>query len=916
MEKKIRIYSTYILFIVLFLVVSVSGWGSMVPGELSVKPTVIINQAIGQADPTNTAPIHFTVVFSKVVKDFRTNDVTLTGTAPGILVGAVTGSDKIYDVAVTGMTGSGTVIANIAAGVAHDAVGNDNKSSTSTDNIVTYDITPPTVTINQAANQADPTNIKPIHFTVVFSEAVTDFAGSDVTITGTAPGTITKVVTGSGTTYNVAVTGMTGSGTVIANIAAGVAHDTAGNGNVASTSTDNVVTYDVTPPTVTINQAVGQADPTNTAPIHFTVVFSEVVTDFTGSDVTITGTAPGTITKAVTGSGTTYDVAVSGMTDSGTVIANIAAGVTHDLAGNASLASTSTDNTVMYDITRPTVTINQYIEQADPTNTMPIRFTVVFSKVVTDFATGDVALTGTAHGTLIGTVTGSGTTYDVAVTGLTGSGTVIANIIAGVAHDGVGNANKASTSTDNIVTYDIAKPTVTINQAASQIDPTNTSPIHFTVIFSKVVTDFDASDVTLAGTAPGTLLKAVTGSGTTYDVLVSGMTGSGTITAKIVAGVAHDAVGNDNKASTSTDNTVTYDITPPSVTINQAVGQPDPTVVAPIRFTVVFSEAVTDFATGDVSLSGTAPGTLVGTVTGSGATYTVAVTGMTGSGTVIANLAAGVSHDAAGNASLVSTSIDNTVTYNVFQPISIGFGAFGGSAGVTNQGIDTIVNGDIGTTAASTLITGFHDSTGDKYTETPLNIGNVTGRIYTDAPPPVIFGAGGPFGGTAATKAIADAVALAALNSFNYLKGLPTTGPDPSASGELSGLTLAPGVYKAAGGSYNIQSGGTLTLDALGDANAIWVFQMNSSLTVGVIGGGATPAKVVFKNGVGQAKNVFWQVGSAATINTGTTMVGNIIASAGVSISTAGQTIITTLNGRAISLVASVTMVNTHINVP
>ncbi len=64
------------------------------------------------------------------------------------------------------------------------------------------------MTINQAVGQLDPTNLSPINFTVVFSEAVADFATGDVTLTGTA-GATTATVTGSGTTYNVAVTGMT-----------------------------------------------------------------------------------------------------------------------------------------------------------------------------------------------------------------------------------------------------------------------------------------------------------------------------------------------------------------------------------------------------------------------------------------------------------------------------------------------------------------------------------------------------------------------------------------------------------------------------------------------------------------------------------------------------------------------------------
>ena len=73
---------------------------------------------------------------------------------------------------------------------------------------------------------------------------------------------------------------------------------------------------------VTINQAAGQADPTNASPINFTVVFSEPVSDFATGDVTFSGTAPGTLVATVTGSGTTYNVAVSGMTGSGTVIAS------------------------------------------------------------------------------------------------------------------------------------------------------------------------------------------------------------------------------------------------------------------------------------------------------------------------------------------------------------------------------------------------------------------------------------------------------------------------------------------------------------------------------------------------------------------------------------------------------------------
>jgi hypothetical protein len=231
------------------------------------------------------------------------------------------------------------------------------------------------------------------------------------------------------------------------------------------------------------------------------------------------------------------------------------------------------------DTTDPTVTIDQASGQADPTDTSPIDFTVVFDEPVTDFATGDVDLSSsTAPGTLVGTVTeispNDGTTYNVAVSGMTDSGDVVANIAAGVAHDGAGNPNEASTSTDNAVTYNVGtgptNPTVTIDQGSGQADPTNASPIDFTVVFNEPVTGFETGDVTLGGTAgatTGTVTEISPNDGTTYNVAVSGMTGSGTVIASIAAGVAEDGDSNPNEASTSTDNTVTYDTDAPNTSI-------------------------------------------------------------------------------------------------------------------------------------------------------------------------------------------------------------------------------------------------------------------------------------------------------------------------------------------------------------
>ena len=90
-------------------------------------------------------------------------------------------------------------------------------------------------------------------------------------------------------------------------------------------------------------------------------------------------------------------------------------------------------------------------------------------------------------------------------------------------------------------------------------------------------------------------------------------------------------------------------------------------------------------------------------------------------------------------------------------------------------------------------------------------------------------------------------------------------------------------------------SSGNLTLDAQGDVNAVWIFQVGTTLNV-------TPGlQVILANGA-QASNIFWQVGSSATIDTTAVMQGNILASISVTVNSGA-----TLNGRALALNGAVT---------
>jgi hypothetical protein len=437
----------------------------------NTPPTVTINQATGQFDPTSNTSVNFAVVFDESVTGFDAADVSLTGstinTANTIVT--VTGSGAVYNVSVTNITADNqTITASILPLAATDAAGNQSTASTSTDNTITVDNVRPQVTINQAAGQSDPTNSLPLNFTVVFSEPVTGFNSSDISLIGSTANTNGAVITitGSGLTYNVAVSNIISNGQrVQASVQSGGAQDTVGNGNQPSTSTDNIVTLDNAPPTVTINQSTMQIDPTAVLPVNFMVFFNEPVTGFDAADVSLAGSTANIeqATITVTGSGTSYNVAVGGniVSNGGFIQARILSGAAQDALGNPSLASTSTDNRITFDNVAPTVTINQTSTQPDPTNRQPVAFTAIFSESVTGFNAADITLAGSTanvSGAVI-QISGSGSTYTITVRNITSSGLLRAGIVAGAAFDIAGNTNSASTSTDNTVTVSLLRPT-------------------------------------------------------------------------------------------------------------------------------------------------------------------------------------------------------------------------------------------------------------------------------------------------------------------------------------------------------------------------------------------------------------------------------------------------------------------------
>jgi hypothetical protein len=216
------------------------------------------------------------------------------------------------------------------------------------------------------------------------------------------------------------------------------------------------------------------------------------------------------------------------------------------------------------------------------------------------------------------------------------------------------------------------------------------------------------------------------------------------------------------------------------------------------------------------------------------------------------------------------TGIDTlTANFGLTGPAGINLGSAGNFAilagsGVTNTGASTLIYGDVGSFPTATI--------------DGLLASNVVGTLYTTA----------------------DSTVSAAKNALNaaYLDAQSRSTNAISLPGQLGGLTLAPGLYvnSSSSGISGTGSNAILTLNAGGNPNAVWIFEMGSTLVT-------SPNTSIVLSGGASWKNVYWSVGTSATLGTNSIFYGNILSQASITINTGA-----TLYGRALTQTAEVTL--------
>ena len=500
-------------------------------------------------------------------------------------------------------------------------------------NFTTADITSPTVNITGTKTIVTNT---PFTATFTFSEDIKNFDLSDITLVNATASVFNKITDSK---YTALIT-PSSEGLVNVSVLADKLQDLSNNNNILS----NVfsIEYDITKPSLIIT--TDTTNPTNVTSFVATFTFSEDVDDFDETYFNITN---GISSNFVVVSNSVFKATITPAAD-GLLTINTPAGETEDIAGNENTAG---QYETLVDTVKPSVTITSDV--SNPTNEA-FTATFTFSEFVDGFEIGDISLSNATASDFKNipipaktSNAGYGMKFTALITPII-DGEVTINVAADVAQDDASNKNIAATQFSTI--YDATNPTVNIT--GTKTTETNI-PFTATFTFSEDVTGFVVGDLTLGN---ATASNFVSTSASVYTALITPTT-EGEVTIDVAADLANDTATNGNTAATQF--SINYDVTSPSISITSVVSNPTNDV---FTATFTFSEDVTGFVIGDISLGNATASNFVSTST---SVYTALITPTT-DGLVTIDVAADLAIDAATNNNTAATQF--TTLYDATAP--------------------------------------------------------------------------------------------------------------------------------------------------------------------------------------------------------------------------------------------------------
>ena len=668
-----------------------SGVQAAVSGNVGVGTSNSNNYAIDTQRPTATVVVNndhlgiggsslVTITFSEAVTGFSLADLT---TDNGTLSSLSTSDNITYTATLTpvaGVTQNNNHIVLDNTGVT-DGVGNVGSGTTSS-NAYMIDSQRPTATIVMAdpVLSAGETSL----VTVTFSEAVSGFDNSDLSVPNGTLSTVSSADGGVTWTATFTPTGNVRDTTNLISLNNAGYTDLAGNAGSGVTNSGNF-TIDTVQPSATIVVADNALNIGDTSLV--TITFSEAVSGFTNADLTI---ANGTLTSVSSNDGgvtwTATFTPSSAISDTSNVITLDNSGVQNG-SGNSGSGTTDSNNYAV-DTVRPTATI----VVANPALGVGGSSAVVitFSEAVTGFSNADLTVN---NGTLSAVSSADGgvtwTATFTPTSGVTDTSNVITLDNTGIA-DLAGNSGSGTTDSNNYA-IDSQRPTATIVMADPVLSAGETSLV--TVTFSEAVSGFDNSDLNVAH---GTL-SAVSSSdgGITWTALftpAAGIRAASNVITLANTGIA-DLTGN---AGTGTTDSANYSIDTVLPTATIVVGDTALKAGETAPVTITFSEAVSGFTLADLSVANGVLSNL-GSSDG-GVTWTATLTptaDVTDTSNLISLDNSGV-QTAAGNAGSGSTDSNNYAidTQRPTATISVANGTLGiGQTTTVTIGFSEAVSG-------------------------------------------------------------------------------------------------------------------------------------------------------------------------------------------------------------------------------